>query len=32
MFKVELISLSTNVAGKLDILGHYGDSLGMYGT
>ena len=32
MFKVELISFSTNAAGKLDILGHDGDPLCMYGT
>ena len=32
IFQVELISLSTNVAGKLDILGHDGDPLGMHCT
>ena len=31
-FKVELISFSMNVAGKLDILRHDGDPLCMYGT
>ena len=30
--QVELISLSTDAAGELDILGHDGDSHGIYGT
>ena len=29
---MESLGLSTDMAGELDVLGHYGDSLGMYGT
>ena len=32
VFQLELISLSMNVVGKLDILGQDGDPLGMHST